>query len=273
MRKNLCRLFLLFAVLAIGFSTLTAQTFDIKSSSKTPYVIGETFNYEVKYNKAILRGLAVADIVFTIERAADGENFLVKSDAKTKGSLAKLFRQNYLQEIESTVNAKTFDIMESFKLDVQNERIRESKAVFDYEKKQVTYVEVDPKDANRPPRKVASQIEAGTHDFVSGLFYLRTLPLEVGKTFELTVSDSGLVYKIPVRVTKREQQKTALGKVWCFRVEPEVFGKNRLIEQEGNMIIWITDDARRVPVRSQINAKIGKVEVKLKSFSYKAETR
>ncbi|MCU1289858.1 MAG: hypothetical protein JWN60_2087, partial [Acidobacteria bacterium] len=47
--------------------------------------------------------------------------------------------------------------------------------------------------------------------------------------FEVSISDSGLVYKIPVRVTARELQKTIYGKIWCFRVEPEVFGTNRLI--------------------------------------------
>jgi hypothetical protein len=38
------------------------------------------------------------------------------------------------------------------------------------------------------------------------------------------------------------------------------------------MIIWITDDTRRIPVRGQINADIGRVEVKLKTVSYKAKT-
>jgi len=57
-----------------------------------------------------------------------------------------------------------------------------------------------------------------------------------------------------------------LGKVWCFRIEPEVFGENRLIEQKGSMILWITDDSRRLPVRSQINANIGRIEVKLKKI-------
>jgi hypothetical protein len=31
------------------------------------------------------------------------------------------------------------------------------------------------------------------------------------------------------------------------------------------MFIWITDDARRIPVRSQVNSPIGRVEIKLKS--------
>ena len=116
----------------------------------------------------------------------------------------------------------------------------------------------------RPPRKIASEIKGEIHDMVSGIYALRLMPLAVGKVFVIMISDSGLVYRVPVRVTQREIQKTVLGKVMCFRVEPEVFGLGRLIEQEGSMIIWITDDARRIPVRSQIKSNVGKIEVKLK---------
>jgi Protein of unknown function (DUF3108) len=95
------------------------------------------------------------------------------------------------------------------------------------------------------------------------------LPLVVGKTLVLNISDAGLVYQVPVRVTARENQKTILGKVPCFRVEPEVFGTGRMIEGEGNMTIWITDDNRRLPVRSVLNTSLGKVEVKLRKIEFK----
>ncbi len=35
------------------------------------------------------------------------------------------------------------------------------------------------------------------------------------------------------------------------------------------MILWITDDTRRLPVRAQIDTDFGKVEVKLKQINYK----
>lgn len=264
MKKHIFNSFLLIFVL---MSSLLAQG----SSAENPYLVGETFTYEGKFSRAILRGIEVADLTFKVERAPDGENYLVKAETKSKGTLIKLFRFSFVQELESTISNKDWSILKSVKHDVQNDRVRDSEAIFDYENKQVTYVEIDPKNTMRPPRKVASQIENGTHDFISGLYFLRTLPLAVGKTFELSVSDTGLVYQIPIRVTKREQQNTIFGKVWCFRVEPEVFGRNRLIDQEGSMIIWITDDNRRIPVRSQINTKIGRVEVKLKSVSYKPQ--
>jgi len=92
------------------------------------------------------------------------------------------------------------------------------------------------------------------------------LPLAVGKTFDLNVSDSGLVYEIPVKVTAREQQKTIFGRIWCFRVEPDVFGPGRLIEKEGKMVIWIADNSGRVPVRGQIDTFV-KIDIRLKSAS------
>jgi hypothetical protein len=148
---------------------------------------------------------------------------------------------------------------------VQKERVRNSEALFDYGDRRVTYVETDPNEPMRPPRRIASKIDDVSHDLISSVYSLRMMPLAVGKTFRMSVSDSGLVFDIPIRVTAREMQKTIFGKQWCFRVEPQVFGPGRMIEREGDMVIWITDDARRLPVRSVINSPFGKIDVRLKS--------
>ncbi len=116
--------------------------------------------------------------------------------------------------------------------------MRDSEANFDYTERKVTYTETDPKDATRPPRRIASSIESETHDMISAVYALRSMPLTVGKSFNLTVSDSGLVYQIPVRVTAREMQNTILGKIMCYRVEPKVFGKGQMIENDDLMLAW-----------------------------------
>ncbi|MDQ3180692.1 MAG: DUF3108 domain-containing protein [Acidobacteriota bacterium] len=233
-----------------------------------PYKLGESLSYEGKFSKAILRGIEVASLNFTVENTPPGKNYLVKSEAKSKGTLTKLFRFRFYQTIQSTVDGEKFRILKTVKHDEQDDRVRDSQAIFDYRDKKVIYVETDPQDLARPPRKVATRIEEDTQDFITGIYKLRSLPLAVGKTFELNITDSGLIYKIPVRVTAREQQKSILGKTWCFRVEPEVFGADRLIDNKGNMIIWITDDTRRIPVRSQINTGIGRIEVRLKQIQF-----
>ena len=259
MTKKISRLF--FFLFCVGILSAYGQN----SAKNIPFAAGEVLTYEGKLSRAIFRGMSVADITFSLSDSPNDPNsFVVTSEASSKGSLPKLFNFSFLQKYESTFDKERFHILKTVKHDEQRSRVRDSEAVFDYEQGQVTYIETDPKDLMRPPRKIASAIREDTLDLISGIYYIRRLPLAVGKTFELSISDSGFVYKVPVRVTARELQKSVLGKVWCFKIEPEVFGTNRLIEDDGEMMIWITDDKRRIPVRSQIRTGIGKVDIKLK---------
>lgn len=264
MTVKIFRFILFSALIGISWLNVLAQPSVAESAKKRPFSVGETLVYEGKISKIIPK-IPVAEMTFTVVNAPNNKDFLIKAEAVSKGTLLKIFRFSFLQQIDSTIDITDFRALKTTKHDVQKERVRDSEAVFNYSEDKVTYVETDPKNPMRPPRTIASAIEDQTHDIISGIYALRLLPLEVGKTFELNVSDTGLVYKIPVRVTARELQKTALGKFWCFRVEPEVFGENRFIEQKGKMIIWITDDARRLPIRSQLNTEVGKIEVKIKT--------
>lgn len=257
--------FFCFYLLIFGLSCIS--NFAQSPKFAEPFKVGETLSYEGKFSKALLRGIDIADLSFTVERAPDNRNYVVKSDAKSKGALAKLLNFKFNKNYQSTVDGERFQILKTVKRDEQGDRVRDSEAIFDYAAKKVVYVETDPNDTARAPRRVASAIENDTQDLITAIYMMRRLPLAVGKTFELTVSDSGLIYRLPVKVAARERQKSVAGKIWCYRVEPEVFGDKRLIEKEGSLIIWITDDARRLPVRAQINTGIGRVEVKLKSSS------
>lgn len=263
--KRFLRFSAVFA-LAVGLAAAVyGQNGSAAPSAKRPFAAGEELAYEGKISKSLIRGIAVADLTFTVSQSGPDGDFVVKADARSKGTLTRLFRYSFEQEIESIFDSLVTQVESTKKRDVQKDRIRESEAIFDYDERQVTYTEIDPKEPMRPPRKIASDIGPETHDMVSAIYRLRTLPLAVNSTYHLTVSDSGLVYKIPVRVLGREVQKTAVGRVTCFRVEPNVFGPGRLIEREGSMIIWITDDARRIPVRAQVNSPVGRIEIKIKA--------
>ena len=259
--------FAVFCLLSFGiFAGLAhAQT----KQKIEPYATGEKLFYEAKFSKYI-KGIAVADLDFEVTKAENNEDFLVKANVATKGTLFTLFTKKFIQNYQSTLDGVNYSVKRTVKRDQQGDRVRESEALFDYAAKKVIYVETDPTDAARPPRQIASPIPLATQDLVTAIYMMRRLPLAVGKVFELTISDSGLVYKTPVRVVAREQQPTILGKVWCFKIVPELFGENRLIEQKGDMTIWLTDDPRHLPVRSQINVSLGRLEIKLKKIEDKS---
>lgn len=257
---NLQRLFFSFVFIIGLFGCLAAQP----STKLNLYKAGEKLTYEGNFSKLLLRGIDVADLSFTVYNSPDKQDFFIQAEARSKGTLLKLFNFSFYQKVESTIDGDSLSVLRTVKRDEQGDRVRDSEAIFDYISDKVTYVETDPKDPQKPPRRVASAINDETQDLISGIYALRRLPFAVGKTFILSVSDSGMVYKVPIRVTAREKQKSVLGKVMCWRIEPEVFGENRMIEQKGEMTIWITDDNRRIPVRSKIETKIGKVEIKLR---------
>lgn len=254
-----------FALVILGATAFSQNGGKRVPPPAVPFMAGEVLTYEGKISKSLIRGIAIADMTFSVSQVSPEQKFIVKADARSKGTLTKLFRFSFEQAIESTFDGDVMRVERTKKRDVQKERVRESEAMFDYKERQVTYTEIDPKEPMRPPRRIASDIPGDTHDMVSGIYRLRMLPLAVNSTFQMTVSDSGLVYTIPVKVTGREVQKTAIGRVQCFRVEPVVFGPGRLIEREGSMIIWITDDARRIPVRAQVNTSLGRIQINIKS--------
>src|SRR5205085_12499450 len=112
--------------------------------------------------------------------ANSGGDLLIRTEAVSRGTLLKLFRYNFSQTYESTIDGQ-FRILRTTKHDVQKDRVRDGDANFDYEQKRVTYVETDPKGPNRPPRSIASEISSAMQDMISAIYYLRIQPLSVGK--------------------------------------------------------------------------------------------
>jgi hypothetical protein len=246
-------------------SSLIAQNDD---QLAPPFKVGETAVYEAKFSRALVPPLTVGDLFFTVMEAPQnsGSRFVIKGEAQSRG-IVKLFGRKVSIRVESTVADGKFRIVKTVKHDDQGDRVRDSEAFFDYKAKKVFYEERDPKDPARRPYQLAASIPETAHDVLSGIYILRMMPLAVGKTFNLTVSDSGLVFTIPVKVTGRERQKDVENKVWAWRIEPEIFGDKRPFPGKGKLTIWVTDDARRLPVRALLNLDIGKIDVRIKKYN------
>lgn len=252
----------------------------IEPPTAAPFEPTEELVYEGEFSRALFRGINVAELRFTVARSTSATNIeaLDKGRAGTlrftleavsKGILRKLFGLNFRQRIESTVETSSLAVLQTNKLDEQGKRHRISEAIFDRGSSKVVWTERDPNDPQRPPRVVTNQWSgpAAVQDIASAFYYLRTQPLILGQSFEIQISDSGQVYRTPVRVTARKKMKTVLGQVWALRVEPEVFGEGRMLRGKGKMTIWYTDDPARVPVRAQISNELGSLDIKLKRLS------
>jgi Protein of unknown function (DUF3108) len=250
-----------------------------RPAAAMPFVPSEELVYEGEFTRAILRGINIAELRFKAQRptpsavAVEGEAqtpapLVLTTDVISKGFFSKLFGVTFKFHAESEVEPNDFYALRTTKTDEQGKRVRTSEAVFDQQAKTVEYTERDPNNAQQPPRVVSAALEGPTQDIVSAIYFLRTLPLTPGQTFNVAISDSGRVYQVPARVVvEKKKMKSVLGKVSVVRIDVDLFGPGRPVEEgKGKMSIWVTNDERRVPVKAHLSHDMGQLDITLKSI-------
>ena len=235
------------------------------------FELGEELHFEAEFSRALLRKLDVADLKFRATRtpldAASAQPYALtfSADVSSKGFFARLFNIKFRERVESTVEPITFTVQKTTILDESGKRVRETESTFDRSKGRMTWTSRDPNNPSAEPRHAITEFSGQLQDVLSAIYFIRTQPLEVGKTFEVFVGDGGKVYTIPVKVVEKKRMKTILGRVEVLRVNPELFGPGRLIDDwQGEFSIWITDDARHIPVGGRVKTEYGTFEIKLK---------
>lgn len=238
---------------------------------------GEELIYVAEFSRALLKKVDVADFRFTAERQKPQESIdspasqqpgiaayslRFTGDVSSKGFFSKLFNLHFRERIESIVEPLSFTVQKTRRVDEQGKRARTSESV--YTNGKVFWIERDPNNPSRTPRSATAAFTGQVQDVLSAIYFLRTQPLEVGTTVEVMVSDSGRVYNVPVRVVEKKRLKTVLGRVEAVRLDPAVYGPNRMIAGEGQFTIWLTNDSRRIPVSARIKTDYGTFDITLR---------
>jgi hypothetical protein len=235
---------------------------------------GEELVYVAEFSRALLKKMDVADFRFTAakEKTIDsnasqdngGSAYALKftGDVSSKGFFSKLFNLRFREQVESIVEPASFTVQRTKRIEVQGKRARTSEAVYD--RGNVFWTERDPNNPTRAPRTASTTFSGPVQDVLSAIYYLRTQPLAVGQTLELCISDSGRVYQVPVRVVEKKRMKTVLGRVEALRLDPEIYGPNRLLDGNGQFSIWVTNDNRRIPVSARVKTEYGTFDITLR---------
>lgn len=101
-------------------------------------------------------------------------------------------------------------------------------------------------------------------DVLGALYVVRTLPLEVGRTVVIPVSDGRRNYDLHVEVERRERVLVPAGAFDCVVVEPKLESEG-IFRKKGRMWVWFTDDARHLPVKMKTEIPVGSIEAVLES--------
>lgn len=118
----------------------------------------------------------------------------------------------------------------------------------------------------KQPRSLTLSVPTGNVlDSLSGIYYLRNRPLRIGTVETLYIFDGESYAEVPVEVLRRERLSLAnFSRVETLVVRP-LQKTAGIFRRTGDLLIWLTDDASRVPVKIETSIALGKVTARLVS--------
>ena len=184
------------------------------------------------------------------------------ADAKSEGFFAWLLR---FRVDDHTV--ATWDPASGCSLGIEK-HLREGRAARDH------VMRIDPltgvaevEDAKIKEKRF--ELAACTLDVLSAFFVTRIRGVPEAEPLVLPVFDNGERFKLGVRFLGRERLDlpAPFGKNYpTLVIEPQLLAGTGLFVKAGRLKIWLSDDARRVPVRMRAKVAIGSVSADLESY-------
>ncbi len=106
-------------------------------------------------------------------------------------------------------------------------------------------------------------------DIVSAFYYTRTQDFSnsyVGQKFVLQNFYKDSTYTLGIKYLGRQQIKVDAGTFNCIIVEP-LIREGGLFKSEGRVLIWMTDDERKIPVKVSTQVVVGSIEAELREYT------
>lgn len=104
----------------------------------------------------------------------------------------------------------------------------------------------------------------------SFLYFIRTIPLEVGKEYSFSRYFNPQSNPVTVKVVRRETVKVPAGTFNTVVLQPTFKTKSPVFSENGKAEVWVTDDSRRMMVQMKSQLSIGSLNLYLKAHNTKA---
>ncbi len=215
-----------------------------------PFHVGERFQYSAKLGFLRL-GTAWMSVI-RLDTVRQSESFVFEFGLEASAPFYK--STNVMQSWTGTTDL----ISRRFRQDLV-ENGKERKRYYDIFPDSLLYTQ-----EQRPGTKPSV---AEPLDDAAFFYFLRTLPLEVGKTYRFERYFKQELNPVIIKVVKREKLKLPDDReVTCVILNP-VVGDEGLFAPRSQAMLWITEDARRIPVQIRAKLPFGTVTLRLEQMT------
>lgn len=223
----------------------TSDTQPTASRASVPFSVGERLSYEVRFGgiKVGNGAMEVLGIDDVRGREAWHTRFTVKGGIP-------FYKVN--DRMESWIDTQELHSLR-FIQDLEEGR-RDRERHYEIYPDRSVYVE---RPATEEIKSVSDPLDDGAF-----LYFVRTIPLEVGQTY--TFNNYFRPDRNPVKITvlRRETIKVPAGTFETIVIQPSI-KTNGLFSEKGRAEIWLTDDDRRMMVQMKSRLSIGSLNLYL----------
>jgi len=243
---------ILFLVLVFTFSVNAQKSNEIRKQENKAFKEGEKLTFDINYG-FITAGVATMSIP-RIKRISGRDAYYVTFEVNSVPSF------NWLYKVRDRYETY-IDVDGIFPWRFE-QHIREGGYVRDFA------AFFDQRKSKAKTSNGEYDIPQYANDILSAFYYTRTLDfsnMKEGNKFHLQNFFKDKVYDLDVVFRGKETIEVPAGKFDCIIIEPLV-REGGLFKHDGDIIIWLTDDNLKVPVKVRTKIIIGYVEAMLTSY-------
>jgi hypothetical protein len=214
-----------------------------------PFSPGETLTYDVSWSDFVTAGTATVTV--RERRPSFGSTaWYIVAEGRPAPLLSKLYTLYY--KADTLLDTRTLLPQRGSIFSQEGRRQRMKETQFDHAARRAVF-QMKTRTTLQEEQHLNGQ---PTHDPLSAIYALRAMALAPGATTSFSVADSGELYTVSARVAGRETVQTGAGTVQAWRIVPTVRDQHGQPFGEG-LALWVSDDARRVPVKLQARLPVG----------------
>jgi hypothetical protein len=244
--------------LAIVLSAVVSQPAapTAQADRPVPFKVGETLTFDVSWTSFVSAGTATMSVKERRPAGPGRSAYYLVAEGKPSAVISKLYQLYY--KAESMIDTRTLLPSSATTYSDEGGRKRFKTTTFKGNGS------VDYQIRTSTTANSTIKAPAAAQDPLGAIYILRALPLKAGMTASIPIPiiDSGKAYTMRVKVGSVEAVKSGLGTLPALKLSMTITDAAGKAEG-GGFSLWLSDDARRLPLKLSAGLSVGSVQLTL----------
>lgn len=244
------------------FSWLLTQPLFCQSIVKNnAFKTGEYLKYRVYYSSSI-GNLTAGEAILTVKESKDiysnknNDVFRITGIGNSKGMFNWFYKVR--DKFETFANKQTLLPYTFIRKTREGKYIQDDIVIFDRKKN----------EAITNSTKI-TKITGDVHDFVSALYYMRTLSIkdfDADSMYYINFFLDDSVYVSAVKYEGKSEVHSQWGTITCLKIAP-MMASGEVFAEKYPMFVYISDDENHVPILAESKVIVGSIKMELVEYN------